>query len=47
MRTLLHLPANALAGGPCEVVIVDPIELTAALIVDALQSLGGPSKVPA
>ena len=43
VRTLLHLPANALAGRARKVVNVDPIELAAALIVDALQGLGGPA----
>jgi len=41
MRTLLHLPAIALAGRAREVVDVDPIELTAALVIDALQGIGG------
>jgi|HubBroStandDraft_5_1064220.scaffolds.fasta_scaffold411459_1 hypothetical protein len=41
VRTLLYLPANALAGRARKVVNVDPIELAAALIVDALQGLGG------
>jgi hypothetical protein len=41
VRTLLYLPANGLAGRACEVVDVDPVELAAALIVDALQGLGG------
>jgi hypothetical protein len=43
VRTLLYLPANGLAGRAREVVDVDPIELAAALIVDALESLGGPA----
>lgn len=46
MRTLLYLPAIALAGHAREVVDVDPIELAAALVVDALQGLGGPPKAP-
>jgi hypothetical protein len=41
MRTLLYLPANALPGRTREVVEVDPVELAAALVVDALQGLGG------
>lgn len=43
-RTLLYLPAIALAGRFREVVDVDPIELAAALMVDALQGLGGSSE---
>jgi hypothetical protein len=46
VRTLLYLLANALAGRARKVVNVDPIELAAALIVDSLQGLGGPSEVP-
>ena len=41
MRTLLYLPANALPGRTREVVEVDPVELAAARVVDALQGLGG------
>lgn len=41
MRTLLYLPANAVPGRTREVVEVDPVELAAALVVDALQGLGG------
>jgi hypothetical protein len=46
MRTLLYLPANALLGRAREVVDVDPVELAAALIVDALQGLGGCREAP-
>jgi len=41
MRTLLYLPANALPGRTREVVEVDPVELAAALVVDAFQGFGG------
>jgi hypothetical protein len=41
VRTLLYLPANALPGRAREVIDVDPNELAVALVVDALQSLGG------
>ena len=46
VRTLLYLPANDLTGRAREVVTVDPIELAAALILDALQGLGGPCEAP-
>lgn len=46
VRTLLYLPANALPGHVREVVDVDPVELAAALVVDALQGLGGPAPHP-
>jgi hypothetical protein len=42
VRTLLYLPAVALPGRAREVVDVDPVELAAALVVDALQGFGGP-----
>jgi hypothetical protein len=41
VRTLLYLPAKASSGRVREVVDVDPHELAAVLIVDALQSLCG------
>lgn len=46
VRTLLYLPAIALPGRAREVVDVDPIELAAALVVDALQGLGGHPEAP-
>ena len=46
VRTLLYLPRNASLGYAHEVVAVDPVELAAALVVDALQGLGGHRLVP-
>jgi hypothetical protein len=46
VRTLLCLPANALPGHTREVVDVDPVELAAALLVDALQGLVGTAGRP-
>jgi hypothetical protein len=44
VRTLLYLPADSLPGRTREVVDVDPAELAAAVVADALQSLGtGPA----
>jgi hypothetical protein len=40
VRTLLYLPADALPGRAREVIPVDPAELAAAVVIDALQSLG-------
>ena len=39
VRTLLYLPADAPPGRAREVIPVDPAELAAAVVVDALQSL--------
>lgn len=39
VRTLLYLPANSLPGRAREVVEVDPGELAAAMVADALQGL--------
>ena len=44
VRTLLFLPANARPGRAHEVVNVDPVELAAAVVVDALQGLGGKAR---
>ena len=46
VRTLLYLPANAVAGREREVFNVDPVELAAALIVDALLNLVRDSEMP-
>jgi hypothetical protein len=46
VRTLLYLPANAPPGRAREVIDVDPTELAAAIVVDALQGLGGRSALP-
>ena len=46
VRTLLFLPANATPGRAREVVNVDPVELAAAVVADALQGLGGHAEVP-
>ena len=46
VRTLLYLPANALPGRAREVIPVDPAELAAAVVVDALQGLGPQSAGP-
>ena len=46
VRTLLHLPADPLPGRPREVVDVDPGELAAAVVADALQSLATPPAGP-
>ena len=46
VRTLLHLPAKPLPGQTREVFDVDPNELAAALVVDALQGLCGPVAEP-
>jgi hypothetical protein len=43
VRTLLYLPPIASPGRVREVVDVDPTELTAALLVDALKGLCGVS----
>jgi len=40
VRTLLYLPAYSLPGRAREVIDVDPAELAAAVVADALQGLG-------
>jgi len=40
VRTLLHLPGNARPGRTRQVVEVDPAELAAAVVADALRDLG-------
>jgi hypothetical protein len=40
VRTLIYLPANPQPGRPREVVSIDPAELAAAVVADALQSFG-------
>jgi len=47
VRTLLYLPATARAGQTRQVVEVDPSELAAAVVADALRGLGAGPALPA
>jgi hypothetical protein len=46
VHTLLYLPAEARPGRAREVIDVDPAELAAAVVADALQSLGARPAAP-
>ena len=47
VRTLFHLPANGRPGRMREVFEVDPAELAAAVVADALRDLGARAASPA
>lgn len=46
VRTLLYLPANARPGRARQVVEIDPAELAAAVVSDALRAFGARSALP-
>lgn len=46
VRTLLYLPANARPGRARQVVEIDPAELAAAVVSDALRAFGARSVLP-
>ncbi|WP_428659427.1 hypothetical protein [Reyranella sp.] len=47
VRTLLYLPATARTGQTRQVIEVDPAELAAAVVADALRGLGARPSLPA
>jgi len=47
VRTLLYLPANARPGRTRQVIEIDPAELAAAVVSDALRAFGARSALPA